>query len=245
MRRGLLDQNGREITMLLPHSAVELELSGEGCELLLQFYQGTEGLCGWEALNDLQRPWQNDRHNGTVRYMGEPWQGGKLLELMDLTDVMAHVHNSLASELQLRWGGYGTVGYCIDTTALVQQALEGQCNLFPLLLNGIWRERLLRTSNSRPAAHCVLPAGADGAATRSLPPRQQQRGGSGACRAASPYPALLSVATHPPRAQRLHRGSALKTDRDAVVFMPSITSRCTNWRRTLFRLKGSSGSRPG
>ena len=60
--------------MLLPHSAVELELRGEGCELLLQFYQGTEGLCGWEALNDLQRPWQNDRQNGTVRYMGEPWQ---------------------------------------------------------------------------------------------------------------------------------------------------------------------------
>ena len=152
MRSGLLDQNSQEITMLLPHSAVELELSGEGCELLLQFYQGTEGLCGWEALNDLQRPWQNDRHNGTVRYMGEPWQGGKLLELMDLTDVMAHVHNSLASELQLRWGGYGTVGYCIDTTALVQQALEGRCNLFPLLLNGIWRERLLRTSQKRPAS---------------------------------------------------------------------------------------------
>ena len=152
MRSGLLDQNSQEITMLLPHSAVELELSGEGCELLLQFYQGTEGLCGWEALNDLQRPWQNDRHNGTVRYMGEPMQGSKLLELMDLTDVMAHVHNSLASELQLRWGGYGTVGYCIDTTALVQQALEGQCNLFPLLLNGIWRERLLRTSQKRPAS---------------------------------------------------------------------------------------------
>ena len=72
MRSGLLDQNGQEITMLLPHSAVEMELCGEGCELLLQFYQGTEGICGWEALNDLQRPWQNDRHNGTVRYMGEP-----------------------------------------------------------------------------------------------------------------------------------------------------------------------------
>ena len=81
--------------MLLPHSAVELELRGEGCELLLQFYQGTEGLCGWEALNDLQRPWQNDRQNGTVRYMGEPWQGSNLLELMDLSDVMALVHNSL------------------------------------------------------------------------------------------------------------------------------------------------------
>lgn len=155
MRSGLLDQNGQEITMLLPHSAVEMELCGEGCELLLQFYQGTEGICGWEALNDLQRPWQNDRHNGTVRYMGEPWQGSNLLELMDLTDVMALVHNSVASELQLRWGGYGTVGYCIDTTALVQQALLDQCNLFPLLLNGIWRERLLRNSQRLPSSSAL------------------------------------------------------------------------------------------
>ena len=155
MRSGLLDQNGQEITMLLPHSAVEMELCGEGCELLLQFYQGTEGICGWEALNDLQRPWQNDRHNGTVRYMGEPWQGSNLLELMDLTDVMALVHNSVASELQLRWGGYGSVGYCIDTTALVQQALLDQCDLFPLLLNGIWRERLLRTSQRLPASSAL------------------------------------------------------------------------------------------
>ena len=132
-----------------------MELCGEGCELLLQFYQGTEGICGWEALNDLQRPWQNDRHNGTVRYMGEPWQGSNLLELMDLTDVMALVHNSVASELQLRWGGYGSVGYCIDTTALVQQALLDQCDLFPLLLNGIWRERLLRTSQRLPASSAL------------------------------------------------------------------------------------------
>ena len=152
MRSGLLNQGGQEITMLLPHSAVELELRGEGCAMLLQFYQGTEGLCGWEALNDLQRPWQNDRHNGTVRYMGEPWQNSELLELMDLTDVMALVHNTLASDLKLRCGGYGTIGYCIDTTALAQQALMGQCDLFPLLLSGIWRERLLRSCEHLPAS---------------------------------------------------------------------------------------------
>ena len=59
---------------------------------------------------------------------------------MDLSDVMARVHNSLASELQLRWGGYGTVGYCIDTTALVQQALLGHCDLFPLLPFSKWNK---------------------------------------------------------------------------------------------------------
>ncbi|MEB3176028.1 MAG: hypothetical protein VKJ87_00350 [Synechococcus sp.] len=157
LRSGLLDRHGNEIHALLPHSSVELELQGPGVQLLLQFYQGTEGLCGWEALNDLQRPWQNDRQNGTVRYQGEPFSGNNLLELMDLCDVIAWVHNSLASQAQLRLGGYGTLGFCIDTTALVQQACWGHCQLFPLLLGGPWRERLSRCAvqlrGQLPASH--------------------------------------------------------------------------------------------
>ena len=46
LRTGLLDSSGQEIQSLLPHSSVELELQGPGVQLLLQFYQGTEGLCG-------------------------------------------------------------------------------------------------------------------------------------------------------------------------------------------------------
>ena len=81
--------------------------------------------------------------------------GSNLLELMDLSDVMARVHNSLASELQLRWGGYGTVGYCIDTTALVQQALLGQCDLFPCCSMASGGSGCCApANNSRPAAHC-------------------------------------------------------------------------------------------
>ena len=144
LRTGLIDRDGHEIHAVLPHSSIELELQGENAYLLLQFYQGTEGLCGWEAMNDLHRPWQNDRSNGTVRYQGEPWQGEALLELMDLTDVMGWVHNTVADEQHLRLGGYGTLGYCIDTTALIQQASWGHCELFPVVISGLWRERLGR-----------------------------------------------------------------------------------------------------
>ena len=165
LRTGLLDSSGQEIQSLLPHSSVELELQGPGVQLLLQFYQGTEGLCGWEALNDLQRPWQNDRHNGTVRYQGEPFRGESLLELMDLCDVIAWVHNSLASQAQLRLGGYGTLGFCIDTTALVQQACWGHCQLFPLLLGGAWRERLSRCAHT---LRTQLPASHQAAVDRYL-----------------------------------------------------------------------------
>ncbi|MEB3332289.1 MAG: hypothetical protein VKI83_07360, partial [Synechococcaceae cyanobacterium] len=136
--------NREEAMALLPHTALELSLQdGRGSEVLLQYYQGSEGLCGWEGLNDLHRPWQNDRANGTVRYLAQPYRGERLLELIELSELMALVHNSTASRLGLRFGGYGTLGFCIDTTALLQQAMEGRCDLFPLLLSGIWRQRLL------------------------------------------------------------------------------------------------------
>jgi hypothetical protein len=147
IRTGLLGANGEEMQSLLPHSCLELELRRSNQLLRLQYYQGTEGLCGWEALNDLQRPWQNDRHNGTVHYLGEPYEGERLQRLFDLLELIALVHNLEASERQLLQGGYGSLGFCIDSSALIQQVMEGRCQLFPVLMGGIWRERLLRRVN--------------------------------------------------------------------------------------------------
>ncbi len=152
IRTGLLGADGEEVQSLLPHSCLELELRGPDQLLRLQYYQGTEGLCGWEALNDLQRPWQNDRHNGTVHYLGEPYEGERLQQLFDLLEVIALVHNHEASDRQLLHGGYGSLGFCIDSSALIQQLMEGRCQLFPVLMGGIWRERLLRRVNQLGAA---------------------------------------------------------------------------------------------
>ncbi|MBV2350584.1 hypothetical protein KUL97_02555 [Synechococcus sp. HK05] len=146
IRTGLLGDDGQERRALLPHSCLELNLRLDHVWIRLQYYQGTEGLCGWAGLNDLHRPWQNDRHNGTVRYLGETYRGERLLQLLDLCEVIALVHNIEASEQQLVKGGYGSLGFCIDSSALIQQVMEGRCQLFPVLMGGIWRERLLRRS---------------------------------------------------------------------------------------------------
>jgi len=34
-------------------------------------------------------PWQNDRTNGTVRYLDAPFEGEELLELIELCEVVA------------------------------------------------------------------------------------------------------------------------------------------------------------
>lgn len=142
-RTGLLD-HGEELEALLPHCSLELELTPPDAQAptLLQYYQGTEGFNGWAAMNDLHRPWQNDRTNGSVAYPGEPIEAAQLDLALDLCDLMAAVHNSAATQGKLRTGGYGALGFCIDSTALVEQALTGRCHLFPLTLGGIWRERL-------------------------------------------------------------------------------------------------------
>jgi len=147
IRTGLLGDDGQERRALLPHSCLELNLRQGDLWIRLQYYQGTEGLCGWEGLNDLHRPWQNDRHNGTVRYFGETYTGERLLQLLELCELIALVHNLEASEQQLVKGGYGSLGFCIDSSALIQQVMEGRCQLFPVLMGGIWRERLRRRSS--------------------------------------------------------------------------------------------------
>jgi hypothetical protein len=44
---------------------------------------------------------------------------------------------------KLHLGGYGAIGFCIDSTALLEQALTGSTNMFPLTLGGLWRAATL------------------------------------------------------------------------------------------------------
>ncbi len=155
-RTGLLDPEGKEIRALLPHCSLEMELkppSSEADSILLQYYQGTEGLNGWAALNDQHRPWQNDRSNGTVAYPTDDLQDQDLEETLDLCELMGAVHNSEAQLGDLHVGGYGALGFCIDSTALVELSLRGRTSLFPLTLGDLWRQRLHRQ------LHQLLDAG--------------------------------------------------------------------------------------
>ena len=144
-RTGLLNADGEEIQALMPHCSLEMELQPpENSSLLLQYYQGVEGLNGWAALNELQRPWQNDRSNGTVNNPANEISGEQLGETLDLCELMGAVHNSEAQFSHLHMGGYGALGFCIDSTALLEHAITGQTHLFPLTLGDLWRQRLQR-----------------------------------------------------------------------------------------------------
>ena len=142
-RTGLQDLRQKEFKALLPHACLEMELQPPvGESVLLQYYQGTEGLNGWAAMNDLDRPWQNGRSNGTVKYSQTAFCDQQLADALDLCELMGAIHNSEASMENLQMGGYGAIGFCIDSTALLEQAVTGSTTLFPLTLGDLWRERL-------------------------------------------------------------------------------------------------------
>ena len=156
-RTGLQETNQKELHALLPHACLEMELQPpENETVLLQYYQGTEGFNGWAAMNDLNRPWQNGRSNGTVRYAPTIFRDRQLADAVELCELMGAIHNSEASMENLHLGGYGAIGFCIDSTALLEQALTGQTSLFPLTLGGLWRERLC-TQLERLLEHNMRP----------------------------------------------------------------------------------------
>ena len=40
-------------------------------------------------------------------------------------------------------GGYGALGVCLDSVAAIQQAIAGTCTLFPLILGGEPKMRII------------------------------------------------------------------------------------------------------
>ena len=142
-RTGLQETNQKEINALLPHACLEREVQpAEGETVLRQDYPGKEGLTGSAAMQSCARPWQSGRSTGTVQSSLTVCHAQPLSDAVALCERMGAIHNSEASMENLHLGGYGAIGFCIDSTALLEQALTGSTSLFPLTLGGLWRERL-------------------------------------------------------------------------------------------------------
>jgi len=87
-----------------------------GLPCLLQYYQERRAVAGWEGLNDLHRPWQNDRTNGTLRYLDAPFEGEEMLEADSSSCEVwpCSITGSPRSQRALSSRGYGKLGFCID-----------------------------------------------------------------------------------------------------------------------------------
>lgn len=74
------------------------------------------------------RPWQG--HSVPLAL-----QGDQAIEAAALAATLGDVLNTTARERRLFGGGYGILGVCQDSVALVEAVLTGDTNLFPLLMD--------------------------------------------------------------------------------------------------------------
>lgn len=95
-----------------------------------------------------------------------PWTDGKKVEVvhskwssmaeysaaLQAASVVAAVTNYTADRSRLPNGGYGTLGVCNDSVAVVQAALGAQVTMFPCILAGSSKRALQLTYQVRPAS---------------------------------------------------------------------------------------------
>lgn len=140
---GLVDPETQEnVPSLSVHTALEVRMvnCGDGPEFSMQIYQGTEGFMGWQADAPLEVPWLRGsyHHNcdPTASPDGDPGGGGmfepgpslslpKALASIDAACALALASVTCADRHGLPMGGYGVIGTCATTAAVIERAVEG------------------------------------------------------------------------------------------------------------------------
>lgn len=75
---------------------------------------------------------------------GEVMTGAKMIESIRVAAMEAIFFNVTGSRLELPHGGYGLTGVCNDSAAMIQYALSGKNDVYPLTLNGRFAMQNLR-----------------------------------------------------------------------------------------------------
>ncbi|KAL7557357.1 hypothetical protein ACA910_020225 [Epithemia clementina (nom. ined.)] len=141
LESGHEDKHGRPAPAIMPHSGLDLMITGplagtraDGTpsELLLQHFEGIEGFCGWNSNENPVGPF-----NVAIE-TGERLTGDDAARAVALYATML---NGLATKLQLPFGGYGLTAVFNDSAALVQQALYGESTIYPMTSIGRFMQR--------------------------------------------------------------------------------------------------------
>jgi len=138
------------------HGGVDLRIegplvgTGNNCDI--QFYMEISGLCAWNSNHNPAVPWM-ERNATSPVYTKE-----QTLEAMRMCGLLACTFNQIGTEMDLPFGGYGLVGVCNDTAALIDSAVRGTTDMYPLLSTGRF---LMHTARLLMKFHGCLSAQGD------------------------------------------------------------------------------------
>jgi hypothetical protein len=139
LKTGYERADGRPAHFWAPHGGMDLTLKGplvgkrqdgkDGkCDI--QFYMAIDGLCGWHSNHNVELPWI-EAIASTKVYNKE-----QALMAMRTSGLLATTFNALGTEMELPFGGYGLLGVCNDSAALLDCAIRGETNMYPLVSTG-------------------------------------------------------------------------------------------------------------
>ena len=139
-RTGFEKSDGRPAYFLAPHGGLDVTIkgpligtnstTGELNKCDIQFYVAIDGLCAFHSNHNVEAPWMENI--GTT----DIYNKEQTLEAIRCAGILAVTFNSIATEMNLPFGGYGVLGLCNDSAAFVDFAVRGETNLYPLVSTG-------------------------------------------------------------------------------------------------------------
>ena len=93
----------------------------------VQYYTGVEGFTGFHSGSEWLRPWVYEFHS--LAYVDK----AAAISSVALAGAAAALSNLTVREYNFPMGGYGGLGVCNDSVALLEMAATGRTRIFPLL----------------------------------------------------------------------------------------------------------------
>ncbi|KAL4428258.1 hypothetical protein ABPG75_002347 [Micractinium tetrahymenae] len=146
-----VDERGKPLDVLtmVPHASLLLRSRGPQLTFDLEWCLNVRGGTFWLPYAFVDRPWATGE-GCRCSHPLVPGQGGggagtaaDRRRLARLVTAATCVLNSAAQSDRLLFGGYGHIGVCVDSVAALQWAMCRRCTLFPLVLGGEAKMRLL------------------------------------------------------------------------------------------------------
>ncbi len=133
LRTGIKDAAGKEAVVPAAHSEMIISIaSGPGTrgpklDSQVRYFQGTDGTGFFPRGTSAEPKWLGRAVHGEVK-------GDDALKAISLAGALGDVIGKAAKDLNLYAEGYGVTGVCNDSVAVVQQALMGRADQYPLLM---------------------------------------------------------------------------------------------------------------
>ena len=126
--------DGRPAYFVAPHGGLEINIRGPFIGstnyCAVQFYVASLGCTAFYANHDVDLPWLKRTA------LSEMYSKSEAITAVRMAGMVAHVFNSIGTDLNLPFGGYGVLGMCNDSATIIDYAIRGKTSAYPLLATG-------------------------------------------------------------------------------------------------------------